>query len=147
MGKLMKTATSAGLPASVWRWAQGHCWSGGSTIGLHCRTLRSAEGDDRGWDGWMASLTQWTWVWANSRRLWMTGKPDVPSTGLQSIRHDVETDLGSPRIHGPFLFWLSASPDFCFSAEFTGASSYTCLLQVGISWGSRLYFLFPLILC
>ena len=27
-----------------------------------------AEGDDRGWDGWMASLTQWTWVWANSRR-------------------------------------------------------------------------------
>jgi len=47
----------------------------------------------------------------------------------------------------PFYFDYLASPDFCFSAEFTGASSYTCLLQVGISWGSRLYFLFPLILC
>ena len=31
------------------------------------------ERDDRGWDGWMASLTQWTWVWANSRRWWRTG--------------------------------------------------------------------------
>ena len=39
------------------------------------------EGDDRGWDGWMASLTQWTWVWASSRSWWWTGKPDV----LQSM--------------------------------------------------------------
>ena len=31
------------------------------------------EGDDRGWDGWIASLTQWTWVGANSRRWWRTG--------------------------------------------------------------------------
>ena len=30
--------------------------------------LKAGEGDDRGWDGWMASLTQWTWVWADSRR-------------------------------------------------------------------------------
>ena len=33
------------------------------------------EGVDRGWDGWMASLTQWTWVWANSRNWWRTEKP------------------------------------------------------------------------
>ena len=33
------------------------------------------EGDYRGWDGWMASLTQWTWVWVNSGRWWRTGKP------------------------------------------------------------------------
>ena len=39
------------------------------------------EGDDRGWDGWMASLTQWTWVWASYRRWWWTGKPGV----LQSM--------------------------------------------------------------
>ena len=32
------------------------------------------EGDDRGWDGWMASLTQWTWIWVNSRKQWRTGK-------------------------------------------------------------------------
>ena len=39
------------------------------------------EGDDRGWDGWMASPTQWTWVWVGSRSWWWTGKPDV----LQSM--------------------------------------------------------------
>ena len=39
--------------------------------------------DDRGWDGWMASLTQWTWVWVNSGRWWRTGKPGV----LQSMGH------------------------------------------------------------
>ena len=35
------------------------------------------EGDDRGWDGWMASPTQWTWVWVDSRSWWWTGRPDV----------------------------------------------------------------------
>ena len=35
------------------------------------------EGDNRGWDGWMASPTQWTWVWVNSRRWWWTGRPGV----------------------------------------------------------------------
>ena len=39
------------------------------------------EGDDQRWDGWMASPTQWTWVWANSGRWWRTGKPGV----LQSM--------------------------------------------------------------
>ena len=43
------------------------------------------RGDNRGWDGWMASLTQWTWVWANFRRQWRTRKPDVlQSMGLPS---------------------------------------------------------------
>ena len=35
------------------------------------------EGDDRGWDGWMASLTQWTWVWVNSGSWWWIGRPGV----------------------------------------------------------------------
>ena len=35
------------------------------------------EGDDRGWDGWRTSLTQWTWVWASSRSWWWTGKPGI----------------------------------------------------------------------
>ena len=44
---------------------------------------------DRGWDCRMASLTQWTWVHANSRRQWRTGKPGVlRSMGSQRIRHD-----------------------------------------------------------
>ena len=47
------------------------------------------EGVDRGWDGWMASLTQWTWVWVNSRGWWWTGKPGVvQSMGSQRVRHN-----------------------------------------------------------
>ena len=39
--------------------------------------LRAREGDDRGWDGWVASPTQWTWVWVNSGSWWWTGRPGV----------------------------------------------------------------------
>ena len=47
--------------------------------------LKAGEGDNRGWDGWMASLTQWTWVWVNSGSWWWTGRPGVlQSMGLQS---------------------------------------------------------------
>ena len=51
------------------------------------------EGDDRGWDGWMASTTQWTWVWANSGRWWRTGKPSVlQSMGSQRVGHNWATE-------------------------------------------------------
>ena len=50
--------------------------------------------DDRGWDGWMASLTQWTWIWVSSGSWWWTGRPDVlQSMGLQRVRHDWEPEL------------------------------------------------------
>ena len=53
-------------------------------------TLKAGgEGDDRGWDGWMASLTQWTWVWVSSGSWWWTGKPDMlQSMGSQRFRHN-----------------------------------------------------------
>ena len=52
------------------------------------------EGDDRGWDGWMASLTQWTWVSVNSRSWWWTGRPGVLQfMGWQRVGHDWATDL------------------------------------------------------
>ena len=45
-------------------------------------------------DGWMASLTQWTWVWVNSRRWWWTGRPGVLQfMGLQRVGHDWATEL------------------------------------------------------
>ena len=50
--------------------------------------------DDRGWDGWMASLTQWTWVWVNSGSLWWTGRPGVLQfMGSQRVGHDWATEL------------------------------------------------------
>ena len=52
------------------------------------------EGDDRGWDGWMASPTWWTWVWASSGSWWSTGKPGMlQSTGSQRVGHNWETEL------------------------------------------------------
>ena len=58
------------------------------------KRLKAREGDDRGWDGWMASLTQWTWVWVSSGSWWWTGKPSVPqSMGLQRVGHDWATEL------------------------------------------------------
>ena len=52
------------------------------------------EGDNRGWDGWMASPTQWTWVWVNSGSWWWTGRSGVlHSMGLRRVRHDRATEL------------------------------------------------------
>ena len=51
------------------------------------------KGDDREWDGWMTSPSQWTWVWASSRRWWRTGKPGVlHSKGSQRVGHDWATE-------------------------------------------------------
>ena len=58
------------------------------------RLKAEGEGDDREWDGWMASPTQWTRVWANSGSWWRTGKPGVLlSMGSQRVGHDWVTEL------------------------------------------------------
>ena len=84
------------------------CWSWNSnTLGTWCKELThlkrpwcwerlraGGEGDDRGWDGWMASRTQWTWVWVNSRSCWWTGRHGVLRfMGSQRVGHDWATEL------------------------------------------------------
>ena len=52
------------------------------------------EGDDRGWDSWVVSPSQWTWVWVNSGSWWWTGRPGVlQSIGSQRVRYDWATEL------------------------------------------------------
>ena len=65
-------------------WKRAWCWE----------RLRAGEGDDGGWNGWIASLTQWTWVWTNSGREWRTGRPGVPVESVESqrVRHDLATE-------------------------------------------------------
>ena len=60
-----------------------------------CERMKAGgEGGDRGWDGWMASPTRWTWVWASSGSWWWTGRPGVlQSTGSQRLGHDWVTEL------------------------------------------------------
>ena len=82
------------------------CWSS-STLATSCEELTDwkrlwcweelgagGKGDDRGWDGWMASQTRWTWVWVNSGRWWWTGRPGVLwFMGSQRVGHDWVTEL------------------------------------------------------
>ena len=66
-------------------WKRLWCWE---------RLKVGGEGDDRGWDGWMASPTQWTWVCASSGGWWWTGKPGVlQSMGSQGVGYDWVTEL------------------------------------------------------
>ena len=72
-------------PAKSWLIGKDWCWEGLEAGG---------EGDDREWDGWMASLTRWTWVWVNSRSCWWTGRPGMLQfMGLQRVGHDWATEL------------------------------------------------------
>ena len=71
--------------AKSWLIGKDWCWEGLGAGG---------EGDDRGWDGWMASLTRWTWVWVNSGSWWWTGRPGaLRFMESQRVGHDWATEL------------------------------------------------------
>ena len=58
------------------------------------RLKAGGKGDDRGWDGWMASPTQWTWAWVGSESWWWTGRPSMlQSKRSQRVGHDWATEL------------------------------------------------------
>ena len=58
------------------------------------------EGGNRGWGGWMASLTRWPWVWVNSSCWWWTGRPGMLwFMGSQRVRHDWATELNWTEFH------------------------------------------------
>ena len=66
-------------------WKRPWCWE---------RLKAGGEGDDSGWDGWMALPTWWTWVWVSFGSWWWTGKPGVlQSMGSQRVRHDWVTEM------------------------------------------------------
>ena len=84
------------------------------------RLKARGEGDDRGWDGWMALLTQWTWVWINSESWWWTGRPGMlQSMGSQRVRHDWATELNwtkpfSSKVKKNIIILLSSLSLFFF---------------------------------
>ena len=77
--------SQANQPEELTHWKRLWCWEGLGAGG---------EGDDRGRDGWMASLTRWTWVWVNSGSWWWTGRPGVLRfMGSQRVGHERATEL------------------------------------------------------
>ena len=93
---------SPGCSLKDWFWS----WNS-NTLAISCEELThlkrswyweglgaGGEGDNRGWDGWMASLTRWTWVWVDSGSWWWTGRPGVLQfMGSQRVRHDWAIEL------------------------------------------------------
>ena len=76
------------------------------------------EGDDRGWDGWMASLTQWTWIWLNSRSWWWTGRPGVLwFMGSQRVGRDL-TELNWYVINASVLYYFMLRREYLASYKF-----------------------------
>ena len=76
-------------------WKRPWCWE---------RLKAGGERDHKGWDGWMASLTQWTWVWIGSGRWWRTEKSRVlQSMGSQRVRQDWATEQ---QLHLQIWDWI-----------------------------------------
>ena len=110
-------------------WKRPWCWEGLGAGG---------EGDDRGWDGWIASPTWWTWVWVDSGSWWWTGRPGVLwFMGSQKVRHDWATELNWNICYLKFKFtWQSFLLGTCvcvFVCLFVcfGALSVFCTLCYG----------------
>ena len=82
------------------RWKRLWCWG---------RLKEAGEEDGKGWDGWMASLTQWTWAWVSSGSWWWTGKPGVCSPWGHKELDMTEwlnwTELKNPCIPGITPAW------------------------------------------
>ena len=91
----------------VFHWKNSCCNGNSNTLATWCQELThwrrpwywermraGGEGDDGGWDGWIASLTQWTWVWVDSGSWWWTGKPGVRGfMGSQRVGCDWVAEL------------------------------------------------------
>ena len=100
------------------------------------------KGDNRGWDGWMASPTRWRWVWVNSRNWWWTGRPSV----LQSVGSQSRTWLNWTELN-----WKdSLSRNFILPSKTESRSLYICsfmqkslmtqlsiYLQTGQGWSKK----------
>ena len=99
------------LMGRVTHWKRPWCWKGLGSGG---------ERDNRGWDGWIASPTRWTWVWVNSGSLWWIRRPGVLwYMGSQRVGHDRATELNWMSYEG-FLGGLDSKESAC-SAGYLGS--------------------------
>ena len=102
-------------------WKRLWCWEGLEAEG---------EGDDRGWDGWMASPTRWTWVWVNSGSWWWTERPGVLRfMGLQRVGHDWATELnrntgGNTQMN---IYLISKKYNYFFDLKISHTFWFLCI--------------------
>ena len=108
-------------------WKRLWCWEGLEAGG---------EGDDRGWDGWMASLTQWTWVWMNSGSWWWTGPGVLRFMGSQRVGHDWATELNWTECVCICAKSLQSCPTLCnpMDCSLPGSSLHEVLRARILEW-------------
>ena len=122
-------------------WERPWCWE---------RLKVGGKGDDRGWDGWMASPTRWTWVWVNSRSQWWTGRPGmVRFMGSQSRTrlNWTELETRTVKFHPVsnlfgfvyLVIWIHHSKD-CHSWEYPSVGPWlTSFIRVSLNWQMRTF--------
>ena len=122
------TNTLATWCEKLTHWKRPWCWE---------RLKAGEEEDDRGWDVWMASQTQWTWVWVSSGSWWWTGKPGVlQSTGSQRVGQDWANKLNWTDWTPVFLLisftidWAKMLSDFLFKVLKTNTHTHTHTLSL-----------------
>ena len=94
--------------------------SSGKTLMLG-RLKAGGEGNNREWDGWMASLTQWTWVWVNSGSWWWTGRPGMLwFMESHRVRHDWVSELN----------WMSIPIQMTWCILLLTLNIYICSLNI-----------------
>ena len=95
------------------------------------RLRAGGEGDDRGWDGWMASPTWWTWVWVDSGSWWWTGRPGVLQfMRSQRVGHDWATELN----------WMYISQCYSLHPPSPPTESKSLGTPTGVSFASFFFF-------
>ena len=123
---------------ATWReelthWKSPWCWE---------RLRAGGEGGNRGRGNWMASPTQWAWVWANSRRQWRTGKPGVlQSMGLQRVIHDLATKQQQYSIAWMYHSFFIHSPNNGHCGCLQSRSSF----EISVFFLSQIFFALTLI--
>ena len=97
-------------------WKRPWCWEG---------LEAGREGDNRGWDGWMASLTRWTWVWVNSGSWWWTGRPGMLRfMASQRVRHDWTTELNWTDTYDASISNFLLPPSSSHSSMFSQSTNF-----------------------
>ena len=158
IGSTVRCNSMAFLSSSCWSWNS-------NTLATSCEELThwkrpwyweglgaGGEGDDRGWDGWMASPTRWTWVWVNSGSWWWTGRPGVLRfMGSQGVGPAWATELNWTELRKEFIRNVLTSLYYAFHQnvflssrwdEFFEMNPIACLLCHLTSWGEDWKFSF-----
>ena len=112
----LKLITLASWCKELTHWKRPRSWE----------RLDVGEGDDTGWDGWMASLTQWTWAWVGSRSWWWTGKPSMQQSMGHRVRHDWTTELNWTEAYNSLrtFIWTHYRILICFITLWISNTNY-----------------------